>query len=204
MVITLQLDPASLATISRHARAASDVPAALGAALEASVVTGAEEVREGLVRGEGGLVMRHQGSGLAASLAGWMIDPAAPLGAVGVPSNSPAAAYAAIQDYGGLITPKKGKALAVPISAEARNYASPRDMMGLTLLPRLGRPPLLVRMLKRPGKGGRTFVPHWVLVPSVRIRATGWFRRGVAAALGPMAEAFGRVLSKAVRAWSKG
>lgn len=202
--LTLELDAESNALIARHAAAAEETDAALWEAVQAAGVTGADYVAAEVQAGNTGLVARHGALGLAGQVVCWPIDRSALLVAVGVPQNSPAAVYAGIQDRGGLITPKKAKALAVPLTAEAARYESPRQMDGLTLLPRPGRPPLLVRMLKRPGKGGRTFIAEWVLVPSVRIRATGWFSRTIREAFGAMAEAFDATLGKYMRKWKRG
>jgi hypothetical protein len=200
MIVTLELDPKSLALIQAHAKAAGAAQEAFAGALGTSVVAGAEEVRSLAAQGSLGFRMQHPGSGLAASIMGWMIDEAAPLAAIGVPSNAPAARYAAIHEFGGTILPKSGKALAIPISAEAKNYASPRDMEGLTLIPRRGRPPLLVREISGGRKKAR-FEVHWVLVPSVTLPATHWFSEGVRLAAGVIKKAFESRLREYLRKW---
>ncbi|HUX00233.1 MAG TPA: hypothetical protein VMY35_04570 [Phycisphaerae bacterium] len=200
--MTLEIPPATQAKIDRGGRAAKQAGAALAAGLEAAAVGGAEEIRELLLRGELGLDMRHPGSGLAASLAGWMIDDSLPLAAVGVPANSPAAAYAGILERGGTITPKSARLLAIPVSEEARRYSSPRDMPDLTLISRKasGKPPLLVRQLSRRGDV-RGFELHWVLVPSVTIEPRRWLSRGAARVTTTMAGSFQDVLDEYAREW---
>jgi hypothetical protein len=183
-VVTIELTPDSMAAIRRHAERADAVPAAMSAAMQTACVAGAEDIRMRLVTGELGLTMQNPGSGLAASLTGWMLDDAAPLGAVGVPSNSPAAAYAGIHERGGVITPRSARALAIPLTAEARRYSSPRDMRDLVLIKSPGRNPILARVV------GQTVEPQWVLVPSVTIPARHWLSRGGEAAQGEMAQAF--------------
>jgi len=200
MIVSLELTQKSKAAIARHAGAAGEARKAFLDALGAAVVTGGEEVRESLALGRLGLRMRHPGSGLAASVMGWLIDPESLVGAIGVPSNSPAARYAAIHEFGGTITPKSAKALAVPISAEAREVASPRDMTGLTLMPRKGKPPLLVRLIGGGRKKERVEV-HWVLLPKVEIQATHWLSEGVRRATKAIARAAQSVVNEYVRRW---
>ena len=101
MIVTLEIPAATSRKIKRDARLARQAPEVFSRGMEAAVAVGAEEIREQLVTGDLGLTMRHPASGLAASVTGWMIDRQAPLGALGVPSNSPAAAYAKIQEEGG-------------------------------------------------------------------------------------------------------
>jgi len=190
MIVSLQVPPETRRSIRKTAQFAERLKPALAAGLGAAAYVGAENVREQLSGGQLGLQMQHPGQGLAASLSGWMIDQQKPVAAIGVPGNTPAAAYAAIQEFGGTITPKNAKALAVPISDEAKKHTSPRDMEGLDLIPRKDKPPLLVRQMTRRGKDVG-FEVHWVLVGSVTIAATHWLSRGVAAASGEMGEAFG-------------
>lgn len=199
-VVTLDIPAASRRTIERAAGSAERADEAIAKGLETAVVIGADVIAEGLVMGDYGLTMRHPGSGLAASVRGWMIDPAVPLAAVGVPADSPAAAYAGILERGGTIYPRRARALAVPVSEEAKRYTSPRDMPDLTYIPRKGRPPLLVRELKR--RGHMTgFEVHWVLLASVIIPAFHWLTRGVADATRPMGGAMQDVLNEYARRW---
>jgi hypothetical protein len=158
------------------------------------------DVGEQVARGDTGLLARHPQEGLANQITSWPIDEPSLLIAIGVPANSPAAVYAGALNRGSTIYPKKGRALAVPISAEAEKaIGGPRSMDDLFLLPRLGRPPLLVRML------AGQITPHWVLVPSVSLRRhAGWFDRAARAAIGEMVASFEHVWSKYVRRWTKG
>ncbi len=195
MIVTVEIPPATKRRISSDARKAAGMDKAMADAMNAAVAVGADVIVEGLVMGKYGLTMQHPASGLAASTRGWMIDLSGPVGALGVPSDSPAAAYADILERGGVITPKKGRALAVPVSAEAKQYSSPRDMADLTLIPRKGRPPLLVREIVK-GGGVTGFELHWVLVPHVTIPAFHWLSQGAKDAKGDMSGVFGDVLSQ--------
>jgi len=201
MIVTIQLDPQSKALIARHNRAADRGAGVMASALESAAVAGSEDIRGQLVRGDLGLEMRNPASGLAASVLGWMIDTDTPLAAMGVPADSPAADYARILNVGGTIFPKTARALAVPISDEAKRYESPRDMDGLDLIPRKGKPPLLIRKLTKRGDV-RGFELHWVLVPSVRIPAFRWLDTGAQAALPVMQDAFGDVVDTWTDEWN--
>ena len=200
MIVTLEIPAQTLEAISRFDRKAEKTKAALSAALHTALAIGAEEIRSRLVMGELGLTMQNPGSGLAAALQGWMLDESLPLGALGVPANTPASAYAAIQEFGGTIRPVRAGALAVPISKEAKGATSPRDMDGLTLIRRNGRPPLLVRVLAARGARRANWQIHWVLLPQVTIQATHWLSNGVEQAAPAMAEAFGSRLFEIIEA----
>jgi hypothetical protein len=167
----------------RLAGKASEVAKALGSdlayALGVGCNVGAEEIRLAFIEGKLGLTSRHGGqAGLAECIFGWLIDPKTPYGAVGVPSNTPAAAYATIQHYGGSVEAQPGKALAIPISPEAKKYTSPRDMQFLEIMTRRGKPPLLVRKRLKATKGLTAIEVHWVLVQRVIIPQTLWLSRG--------------------------
>ena len=181
-VVTLELSEEARRKIERDVKLAAEFGGLLADAMEHMAGAGGDEVKERLALGELGLTMRHPGGGgLNDAVHGWLIDRETPLGAIGVSGNHPAAAYAAIHEYGGTITPKTAGALAVPISDEAKFYSSPRDMPGLVMIRRPGKPPILCRVY-----GDRVEV-HWVLLASVTIPATHWLSRGVEMALGTMA-----------------
>ena len=192
MIVTLEIPAASRRQIERQAKALDDAPAVMRRALEAAVVVGAEEIRDLLVTQQLGLEMQNPGSGLAASVMGWMISD--DLGAVGVPSNSPAAAYAGILERGGTIYPKTATALAVPVHPEAKQYSSPRDMPGLFMLKRPGKAPLLARSV-----GGDAIQVMWVLLASVTIPAFRWLSKGADLAKADMAATYQDELNKTVR-----
>ena len=200
MIMTLSIPAATQRKITRDGKLAAEAGEVMADGLDAAAVAMAEDIRRQLVTEELGLTMRHPASGLAASVLGWMLDRSVPLAAVGVPANSPAAAHARIQNTGGTILPKNAKALAIPISAEAKKYTSPRAMQGLDLIPRPGKPSLLVRQLTKRGalKG---FELHWVLVSSVTLPGTRWLDRGAENARGVGAGAFGDVVGPWADKW---
>jgi hypothetical protein len=204
MIVTLTISESSRLMIISARKAAGEAQAALSGAIQASVAAGASEVQIGLVTGRYGLTMRNPGqAGLADCVMGWMIDPAMGIGAVGVPSNSPAARYATILEYGGTIVPKSARALAIPLTDEARKYSSPREMAGLTLVSRPGHPPLLVREVVKRGKV-TAFEAMWVLVSSVTITGRNWLSRGVTDAVPAMHRAFEGVLNALLRRFKGG
>lgn len=202
MIVTLQISPAAERTVARHIDLAADAPQAMADAVFAAAVTGAEDVRAQLVQGRLPVQAQRPATGLAASLAGWWLDETAMVAALGVPANTPAAAYARILNDGGVIRPVNAKALAVPVSEEARLYNSPRDQANLTYIPsRNGKPPLLVEEINK--RGGATGMQvHWLLLASVTIPAFGWFDRGVAAAEGVMVGAAEDVFGGYVERWN--
>ena len=188
MIVTMQIPESSRAEVAATGRFAERAPQAMLAALTACVYQGADTIRVAFDEGKLGIQTRHTSrAGLADSVMGWMIDPAAFLAAVGVPDGVPAAAYADIQNRGGPIYAKPGQALAIPISEEARNHeGSPRDFPDLTFIRRNGRPPMLVRMGSKTPTGRaavKGFRTAWdimyILVASVQIPATHWFDTGV-------------------------
>jgi len=197
MLVTLELDPASWRTIRRHRRLAAEAGDVLAEMLITMARVGADQVNEAGLSARLGYAPRHGAQGLAGSTDAWWLDRGMPLAAIGVPANSPAAAYAAILERGGTIRPRRGRALAIPVSPEAERYASPRDQPDLFLLRRPGKRPLLCEQV------GRRLVVHWVLVSQVTIEARHWLRRGVAEAADEMARSGQSVLDEYVRRWSR-
>lgn len=191
MYVTLKLTAEGRRRIAKDAHFAKRFGRTVEGAVESAVTTGAEEIRQGLYLGELGLNPSRP-EGLAGSVSAWMIQRSGAgraIGAIGVPANAPAAAYARMQAEGGTITPRRARALAIPISAEAKGVTSPRDMPGLVMIKRPGRPPLLVRPMARRGRASG-FELHWVLVASVTIPASDWLNRGARQALPEMMNAF--------------
>lgn len=77
--------------------------------------------------------------------------------------------YASIHQRGGTITPKGAKALAIPVTNEARRSGGPRRMGDLNLVWPKGKPSGTLR-----DTAGKT---HWILVKSVTVPARpflGW------------------------------
>ena len=88
--------------------------------------------------------------------------------------------YAALQEYGGTVTPKRGKFLAIHTGpaltgAGAPRYTSPRDVPGLAFVPiRGGR---MGRLVKSEGKGSRARSTTWfLLVRSVTVDGKRYMR----------------------------
>jgi len=184
MMIALEIPAETRAKIDRDAGLANRFREVVAEGLSQAIATGAERVMEQMRKGELGL---QPGSNtLADSVTSKMLDRAVPVGAIGVFADSPAATYAGIHERGGVITPRNARALAVPVSPEARKFTSPRDMPNLTLIPRKGKPALLVEKLSSRGSRQEQWRIHWVLLASVTIEATHWLSRGVEAARADM------------------
>ena len=191
MIVSVEISAETRRRIADDVRAAEAFGNTLADALDAGAVLGAEEVVEHLMLGDLGLTMRNPGQGgLASAVRGWTIDRDEPLAAIGVRSNHPAAAYAAIHEHGGTITPTNARALAVPVSEEAKLLSSPREQPDLVMIKRPGRPPLLARPL-----GDGEIEVHWVLLQSVTIEATHWLSNGVEMARDTIADAAQGVLN---------
>ena len=200
MIVSIDITPETQQLIAEHGRLADRAGEAIAGGLHAAAAAGAEEIRKKLNLGELGLDMQRPGSGLAASVFGWMLDNNEPLAAVGVPSNAPAAAYAGILEHGGTIRPVRARALAVPVSDEAKQYTSPRDQADLFMLKRPGKTPVLAESRGR-GKGQHVIV-HWVLMGSVTIAPRQWLSKGAEASTPTMAEAFAGRVGEYAAQWS--
>lgn len=86
--------------------------------------------------------------------------------------------YARIQELGGTILPKNGKYLAIPISREAKQVASPRDMPNLVFVQSVKGQPMLVSEQLGKGRKGKLgkVVVHWLLRLSVTLPARPYLR----------------------------
>lgn len=187
MIVTMQTTAASQKTAADLQAAGSRFVDAVAAGMIACASVGADVVTEGLQKNQLGVRIRT--GGLAKSISSWWIDREGLLCAMGVSVNSGGAyAYACILNYGGTIKPVRAKMLSIPITEEAKQYASPRDMQGLQIIRSGGK--LLLATVRQTAGGGEEITPHWVLVPSVVIPAFGWFEAGIALALQPMVAEF--------------
>lgn len=115
--------------------------------------------------------------------------------------DGPAQRRAMTLEFGGTIHPKTAKALAVPLSPEARRYRGPaREFRpkGQDLVPiyRAGKPTLLV---EKHGKGGgeqrKKWTIHYVLLNSVRIQPHPFLRPTLARMAGQLARDIGAPLT---------
>ncbi|HUX16532.1 MAG TPA: hypothetical protein VMW52_08660 [Phycisphaerae bacterium] len=202
MFVTIAIPAAAKQVVARHRRAAAGFKRAAARGVLAAAATGAEKGAEDIMTGRWGVTAQHGLDGLAGSVQPWMIDADIPVAAFGVPANAPAARYARMLEHGGTITPRSARALSIPISEEAKRYESPRDMAGLFMLKRPGRPPLLVRSV---GGGTRArLVVHWVLMRSVTIVGRHWLARSARAARSAMRWALGKEVNAWRRAWNTG
>jgi hypothetical protein len=182
--------------------AAQKAPGAFTAAMAAAIAVGSGEVSAALQRGELGL-QPGKAQGMAGDVAPWMIDPDIPMGAIGVPQEAASFRYAKFLDdggsTGGRIYPKTARNLAIPVSEQAKKMTSPLDMPNLTLIPRRGRPPLLVEMLSSKGGRREQWRIHWVLLASVYIQPRHWLSKGVQAASAMIGQAFERKFYQVMR-----
>ncbi len=200
MIVTLEIPSDTREKIAADAVFAGRSRQAALLAMEEALRAGELGVREFLVSGESGLRARGAGTGLAHAVTGWMLDPSLPLGAIGVPSQMPESKFARIQEEGGTIVPKVAGALAVPVFPAARDVASPRDVDGLTLIKRAGKPSLLVKMLGARGFRKAQWQIWYVLVQRVTLPATHWLTRGVEKSVEAMGTAFSAKFFEVVRA----
>jgi len=174
MIVSINIPAETRRKIGRDSQLAARAEEVFARAVLAGAQTGAERTSELLQTNRLPVKTRRGGAGLAGSIT------AKPLGGIGrragfgVFSDSPAARYAAILERGGVIRPKTARALAVPVSDEARRHTSPRDMDGLTLIPRQGKPSLLVEKLSSRGGRRAQWRIHWVLLKSVTMPAFAW------------------------------
>lgn len=126
--------------------------------------------------------------------------------------------YAAIHEFGGTIVPKNRKFLSVPINPAARGH-SPGDFANLQLIPRKGKPSLLVlpfgpsARVKRIGtqlgsrkalmgvrqaQQVRGFIPMFVLVKKVDMPARPYFFPAVKASLDQVPKAISQQINAAL------
>ncbi|NLF33256.1 MAG: hypothetical protein GX591_20515 [Planctomycetes bacterium] len=191
MKVLLTISDESRAALAAHGVLAGKIPGLLAACLESAAAAGADNVGMLLQTNQLALKTRSGGMGIAGAVSAWMIDDAT--AAVGVSEGVPAHAYAGIQETGGTITAKPGKALAVPLNDRARALTSPRDAtVELTMIKRPGKPPLLARVF------GDSVEPWFVLLKSVTLKATHWLSDGVSRSMPLMVAAFQHTLDEAL------
>jgi len=199
MIVQLTLSPEAKRKIARDQKLAAGAVRMLADGMEAATAVGAERIAGMMQMGE--LGVRPRSTDLAHSVTGWMVNRNTPEGALGVLGDSPAARYARILEEGGDIYPVRARLLAIPISDEARKHSSPRDMSNLTLIPRRGKPPMLVEILGGRGSRRAQWRIHWVLVPHVRIEPRRWLTKGARRARGEMVGAYQDVANRYARRW---
>jgi len=190
MIVMLEISPESRAVLAGFSGLAGRVDELCRAGLSAAAHAGADHVGELLLTGQLALKPGRAGlGGIAGQVSAWKIDDDTM--AVGVPSQAPASAYAGIQETGGTIHAKPGGALAVPLTAQARNFTSPRDVPDLVLIKRSpGKPPLLAQVM------GDSIIPWYVLLKSVTLKPTRWLSDGVTRSMETMTAAFQNVLDR--------
>ncbi|MFA4945752.1 MAG: hypothetical protein WC789_13775 [Lentisphaeria bacterium] len=198
MIVLMTIPDETRRKVEADQAAAAGLQAAANAAIGAAAGVGAEVVAAGLVTGSYRLKARNPASGVASGMMAWPIDEGEGLWAMGIPANHPSCGYASAQNEG--VYPVRAKALAIPVSAAARSFRSPREQSGLVLVSRRkqGKPPLLIEEVLGGRKGAkyvRSIVVHWVLVSSVTA-AVGWWEQAVADAVPQMTEAFRAELGK--------
>jgi hypothetical protein len=124
--------------------------------------------------------------------------------------TGPATRYARIQEEGGTIRAKAGKALAIPLDAartrgRVPKYRGPKDPRvekdypgGTFMLKRPGRAPLIMGLKYVAGGGKRRSrpVPLFALVKSVILPATRWLSEGVLKGLDVWELAFARRMER--------
>lgn len=207
MIVSINIPAETRRKIGRDSQLAAKAEAMFARAVLAGAETGAERTSELLQRNELPVKNRHGGMGLAGSII------AKPLGGVGrragfgVFADAPASRYAAILERGGVIRPKTARALAVPISDEARGHTSPRDMDNLVMIKRpgsegvAGKPSLLVEKLSSRGGRRAQWRIHWVLVKSVTMPAFAWLTAAADMVGGDVRDSVKGEIRKFTRQW---
>jgi len=196
MIVYMEITPESRKVLAAHARIRDRLGEVLFGGLQAAGAAGANHVGELLQTHQLGLKSQSGGMGIAGAVASWPVD--GETVAVGVPKSSPAHAYAGIQETGGVIRAKPGKALAVPLTDAARQLTSPLDASAagveLVFISRKdkGSPPLLAQVI------GEEIKPWYVLLKSVTLKATHWLTDGVAASMAVMAAGMQHVIDREV------
>ena len=155
-----------------------------------------------------GQVLRRRTGNLARSVEGiYEVSEGLPRLRVGV-FKSPARNYARIQEFGGTITPKKAKSLAVPVGARAitpagvAKYASPREYPGdLQYIPinRGNVVAILVDPKEKRKAQGERMKATYLLLRRVRVKARPFLRPGVMAFLPELTAEVSRAVRKAVK-----
>jgi hypothetical protein len=152
-----------------------------------------------------GQVLNRRTGNLARSVEGiYEVSEGLPRLRVGV-FKSPARNYARMQEFGGTITPKKAKSLAVPVGAGAitpagvSKYDSPRQYPGeLQYIP-INRGNLVALLVdpkeKRKAEGERMKATY-LLLRRVRVKARPFLRPGVMAFLPELTQEVGRSIRK--------
>ena len=136
---------------------------------------------EGEARDLAGTRLHHRTGYLARSITG-TVDDAWPAVTVALHAGAGehGVKYAALQEYGGTVRPKKGKFLAIPVGpalnpAGGARQTSPRDVPGLVFVPVHGG--RMGRLVKAEGKGSRARLTTWfILVREVTIEGKRYMR----------------------------
>jgi hypothetical protein len=99
--------------------------------------------------------------------------------------------YAAIQNYGGTIRPKRSKYLTIPLTQQARNRTAREWGKELRFIESKKGNLLLATVKKRKGKDPQ-IVPQYLLRKSVEIDGSGYFNEGVEKSLSVIQEALNK------------
>ncbi len=207
MIIMLTCPPETKRKIDRDRKIADRRDQIFADGLFFAAQIGRDGISELLILGQLDIRAETQrpGEGMADSLRAALDDPQKPLASMYVDPEHPAYKHARFLESGGEtgghIYPRTARALAVPISEEAKRHTSPRDMADLTLISRKGKPPLLVRMLAARGARKAQWQIHWVLLKHVFIRPRRWFTKGAAQVKDEMAAALGQRVGERLRKW---
>ena len=198
MIITLQIDPASLRTIQKLSGMGQAITEACSKGLQKGVQIAADAVIRDYLSGQ---ALRSRTGLLAKNVISWMVGDLE--GVIGVPEGTPVDKYKwLLTDEQKTITPKRARCLTIPIgealtgdgAAKYESAANAEAELGVTLFRPKGTNVLGYKV----GKKGK-FRPLFALVKSVFVQGSGALADGVLENIDNMMDAISAEIDTAIK-----